>query len=474
MHSYPQAGTMTTTDHAANAAATWARCRELIRASVSADSYSSWFADTRALSYDGDTLVLQIASDFVKQLYEKHFCYELGKALTEVYGPDVRLLYEIGIVQDDASSSVRVSGVSPSEAPLPPQGGAAPQSVEEVDDTLVSLNSYYTFDNYCVGESNRLPYTIARSIADHPERNDFNPFFLYGSVGVGKTHLVQAIARRIHSTRPRARICYESMRNFQNQYVIAQLKGKVPDFINYFQSIDVLLIDDLQELSGKRGTIDTLFPIFNYLHNSGRKLIFTCDRPPVNLEGIADRLIDRFKWGATEQLHRPDLELRKSILRRKAMAGGLELPDDVVDVIARNVEGSVRELEGVVAALISRSVFLSIPITKELALEIARKQARPRARSINFDMIVETTAEWYHISPDVIFSKSRVRDIAEARQVIMYMASKLLGLSRTAIGGKLKRAHSTVLHGVQAVADRLPIDRDMAEAVSWIESALNR
>jgi chromosomal replication initiator protein len=454
----------------------WQKCLAHIRKSIGDQLFFRWFSDARSVSFDNGALTIQVPSDYIREQYEDRFYAHLGKAIQAVYGDGIDLYYQIGIIQDDDASKVTLRG-NKHQIPAAPQAIAATVqrqegvNYQEVQSGLIKSN---TFENYCVGMSNQLPYTIAKAIADHPEKNDFNPFFLYGSVGVGKTHLIQAIGNRIKENIPQARVLYISLRSFQNQFSTATITGRVPDFINFYQSIDVLMIDDLQELAGKKGTIDALFTIFNHLHQGGKKLIFTCDRPPVNLEGITDRLIDRFKWGSTEPLPKPDLALRKKILQIKAASSGIDFPQDVIDVIAEHVDGSVRELEGVVAGVINRAIYLSAPINKALALEVMRNTVKTPTKTINFDMIVDITAECFKINPDVIFSKNRVRDIADARQIIMYLAHKHLGLSSTAIGTKLNRKHCTVLHGINAVEDRIPVERGIAEAVEWIEAELKK
>lgn len=443
----------------------WEQFLGLIHAAIGPELYSNWFSDARFISLNGKNLTIGVRSNFVRELYEDRFYDPFVTALEQTFGTDVQIFWSVGVISGDDQSNM-VMASSGHKTPKP----AVSSDIEQT----CGLKPEYTFDNYCVGDSNRLAYTIARSIADHPESPDFNPFFLYGPVGVGKTHLIQAIGIALKQKAPNSRVLFVSMRNFQNQYQVAQQQGKVPDFINYYQSIDALLIDDIQELGGKKGTMDTLFPIFNYLHGSNRKLIFTCDRAPSSLEGITDRLIDRFKWGSTEMLSKPDPQLRRDILRHKAAAGGLDLPESIINIIADNVTGSVRELEGVVASLILRAVTLSVPITEQLALEESLKMARPRRRTINFDMIVECTADSFRINPDVIFSKSKVRDIADARQVIMYLAAKHLALSQTAIGSRLRRSHSTVLHGIRTIENRLSVDRDLQTCIDWIEKELQK
>lgn len=339
------------------------------------------------------------------------------------------------------------------------------------------LNPAMTFENYCQGESNKLPYTIAHYIAENPNKSDFNPFFLYGSVGVGKTHLIQAIGIRIKEKNPRARILFLPMRQFQNMYVNAVIKKEVPVFINWFQqNVDVLLLDDLQEIAGKEKTAETLFPIFNHMHHNGKQLVFTCDRPPVELDGVEDRLIDRFKWGVTEELPKPDYMLRRKILKYKAQKNGLDLSDEIIDCIASGATGSVRELEGIVMGILTRSITLNCPVTLELTKEVMRHTVKsaPSGKPVNFDMIVDATAEYFKLNPDVIFSKNRVRDIADARQIIMYLSHDLTGLSSTAIGAKLNRKHATVLHGITAVQDRIQYAKDVQEAVTAIKSEICR
>lgn len=353
-----------------------------------------------------------------------------------------------------------------------PMGNASNPKTPDFDP---QLNEALTFENYCVGESNRLPFTIAEYIANNPGKNDFNPFFLYGDVGVGKTHLIQAIGIRVKERNPNAKVLFVTLRQFQNLMANATIHKNIPSFLNWFQQMDVLLIDDLQELSHKDGTAKVLFPIFNHLHQNGKALVFTCDRPPMELDGITDRLIDRFKWGITEKLPKPDFALRKKILQFKASKNGLDFPIEVIELIAERATGSVRELEGIVMGILTRSITLNAPITLELAQEVMKHSIKKvEQKVINFDMIVEETADFYKLNPDVIFSKSRVRDVADARQVIMYLAHKHTSLSSSAIGQKLNRRHATVLHGISAIKDRLPFAKELSVAIDSIEGDLLR
>ncbi|MCH5222633.1 MAG: chromosomal replication initiator protein DnaA [Muribaculaceae bacterium] len=457
----------------------WEECVGIISDNIGEQRTKTWFGVARPVSYDNNVLTLNIPSKFWYEKYEEEFYGILSSSIRKVFGNDIRLDYEIQLIENDADSKVKISGTKQSSAiknrflqsmqSSSPMGGGN----EKTPDFDPQLNEALTFENYCVGESNKLPYTIAEYIANNPAKNDFNPFFLYGDVGVGKTHLVQAIGIRVKESRPRAKVSFVTLRQFQQLYQNAVINKTVPYFISWFQQMDVLLIDDLQELSHKGGTTDALFAIFNHLHQNGKALIFTCDRPPMELDGIADRLIDRFKWGITERLNQPDVELKKKILEFKASKNGLELSKPVIDLIAESSTGSVRELEGIVMGILTRSIALNRPITLELAKEVMAHTVRPKAQKvINFDMIVEATAEFYNLNPDVIFSKSRVRDVADARHVIMYLSHKLTQLSSSSIGQKLNRSHTTVLHGINAVEDRLPILKELQEAVSSIEADL--
>ena len=460
----------------------WQKCLDIIRDNVGQAHYDIWFSCAQALKFEDDHLTISVPSQYYFEVYEDKFFDVLSRALKRVFGPEIRLDYDIAVVKGDAGSKVNLTATNYSHA----IGSKLAQSYQkpeamarhtqargsEIDS---QLNKSLTFENYCLGDSNRLAYTIAESIANNPHNVNFNPFFLYGPVGIGKTHLIQAIGIRVKEKNPEAKVLFTTARQFQHLYANAVIQKKIPSFINWFQQMDVLLLDDLQELSGKiKTTDDALFPIFNHLHQSGKQLVFTCDRPPMELDGIADRLIDRFKWGLTEKLDRPDFELRKKILTFKARKNGLTLPDDVINEIATLATASIRELEGVVMGILTRSIATNSPITVEMAREVMKNSVANMVRKpINFEMIIEATADYYHLRPEVIFGKSRVRDVADARQVVMYLSRKLTDLSSSAIGFKLNRRHATVLHGISTVKDRLNVAKDLAEAVAAIEHELS-
>lgn len=455
----------------------WKKCMEKIRSNIGEERFRVWFSKVEAREFNGNKLVLLVPSRFYMEKFEDDFSNLLRAAIRSEFGENVHLAYDYYVIAGDSKSKVAIQ--SPEHSMLfknKMEHKLADRPIEERNERFDSqLNSTLNFENYCVGKSNILPYTIAKHIADYPEKPDFNPFFLYGNVGVGKTHLIQAIGIRIKEKNPHARVVFTTIRQFQNLYQNAAMNKEVPHFINWFQKCDAILFDDLQELAvgNKTGTIDALFAIFNHLHQNNKKLIFTCDRPVRELDGIADRLIDRFKWGVTEMLENPDYDLRRQILKFKAERNGLDLSDSIIDLIASSSTGSVRELEGIVMGLYTRSISENAPITLALADKvISHFVKKEEKKKVNFDMIVENTAEFYKLNPDAIFSKSRLRDIADARQMIMYLCKKHTGLSSPAIGAKLNRKHATVLHGISAVQDRLEVSRELNEAVAAIEKAI--
>ena len=460
----------------------WQKVMEIITDNIGAQKTNIWFGVAEPVSFINNHLSLKLPSEFFVEKYENEFYNILTSSMHKVFGNSVKLDYEIEIINNDKDSRVTISATQQSSSIRNKyiQSMQAPTPILEIKDANKpafdpQLNEALTFENYCVGASNKLPFTIAEYIANNPGKNDFNPFFLYGDVGVGKTHLIQAIGIRVKETRPNAKVSFVTLRQFQQLYQNAYIKKEIPYFIQWFQQMDVLLIDDLQELSHKTGTTDALFAIFNHLHQNGKAIIFTCDRRPMELDGIADRLIDRFKWGITEELPKPDLELKKKILQFKAKKNGLGLSEEVINLIAEYSSGSVRELEGIVMGILAKSIALNCPITPLLVRDVMKHTVKAKEQKvINFDMIVESTAEFYNLNPDVIFSKSRVRDVADARQIIMYLCQKLTSLSSSAIGHKLNRSHTTVLHGIKTVEDRVNFTKDLYETVTAIEADLKK
>jgi chromosomal replication initiator protein len=351
------------------------------------------------------------------------------------------------------------------KAPNPMQA-PAPQDLDP------HLNPNYNFENFIKGVSNEFSRTVGETVAKNPAKT-FNPLFLYGPSGVGKTHLTNAIGTRIKELYPEKRVLYISAHLFQVQYTDSVRTNHFNDFINFYQTIDVLIIDDIQEFAGVTKTQNTFFHIFNHLHQNGKQLILTSDRAPVMLQGMEERLLTRFKWGLIAELEKPDKELRKNILLNKIHRDGLNIPENVINFIAENVDESVRELEGIVNSLLAQSILFKRDIDMNLAERIIRKAVRIiENKPITVDEIITKVCEHYKIDESVLHTKSRKREIVQIRQVAMYLAKKHTDISTSKIGYLIgKRDHATVIHACKIMKDLVEIDKDVKTEIEEIEAS---
>ena len=335
------------------------------------------------------------------------------------------------------------------------------------------LNPIYTFESYYQGASNMLARTAAESIAANPGRNTFNPLFLFGESGVGKTHLIQAIGLRIKENNPASRVLYLSAHDFLVQYTDAVRNNRVNDFISFYQSIDVLLMDDIQEFAGKTQTQNTFFHIFNHLHQSNKQLVLTCDRPPVELVGMVSRLLTRFKWGLTAEVERPDYELRYDILMSKVRRDGLSISEEVIDYIARNVTDNVRDLEGVIVSLMVRSSVLKKEISIDMADQVLAASVKMTQKQITIDSIKEAVCGYYGLETSRLLERTRKREVVVARQMSMYLAKKYTTLSLAGIGDVLgKKDHATVLHACKTISEQVGVDKKLRSDLEEIEQRI--
>ena len=284
--------------------------------------------------------------------------------------------------------------------------------------------------------------------------------------------LIQAIGIRIKEHNPESRVLYVTARLFESQYTAAVSRSKINEFINFYQSIDTLIIDDIQDLIGKQKTQNTFFHIFNHLHQNQKQLILSSDCCPSQMEGMEARLLSRFKWGMTVELERPDFELRKGVLTQKAEQDGLAISEEVLNYIATNVTDSIRELEGIIVSLMAHATVLNQDITIDLARNVLANAIKVNKRQINFEMITQEVCSHYQIDPDLIFTKTRKREISDARQMIMYLSKKLAKMPLTAIGTRLSRTHATVLHACNNIDERLAFEKQLQEDVRKIEETL--
>jgi chromosomal replication initiator protein len=353
------------------------------------------------------------------------------------------------------------------KAPNPLQA-AVPQELDP------HLNPNYNFDNFIKGNSNEFSRTVGENVAQNPART-FNPLFLYGPSGVGKTHLINAIGTRIKELYPQKRVLYVSAHLFQVQYTDSVRTNHFNDFISFYQTIDVLIIDDIQEFAGATKTQNTFFHIFNHLHQNGKQLILTSDRAPVMLQGMEDRLLTRFKWGLVCELEKPDMELRKNIMRNKIRRDGLNIPEAVINFIAENVNESVRELEGIINSLLAQSIIFKRDVDLEMAERVVRKTVRCETKPVTIEDIIAKVCAHYEIEEAAIHTKTRKREVVQVRQLAMYLAKKYTDASSSKIGQFIgKKDHATVLHACKMIRDQVEVDKSFKAEVEEIEASLRK
>jgi len=393
-----------------NVAQQWNRCLDVIKANLPAEQFDVWFAPIVAVDFDQENnrVTLRVPSQFFVEQIEGRYITILSAALKKVFGENVKLTYKFNVVGSDDASAVE-QNVDNSSTKLKqelkirkPRVANPFEHDDALEDIDPQLNPRYTFENYCSSMSNRLAVSIGQAIVEHPEVKTYNPLFVFGETGVGKTHLLQAIGIKLKENNPRTRVLYVSSRVFESQYTTAVQQKKINDFINFYMSIDVLLLDDIQFFAGKPGTQNTFFHIFNLLHQHQRQLVMSSDCRPSELDGMEPRLISRFKWGMTVELQKPDFELRRKFLSMKAAQDGLNISGEVLDFIATHVTESVRELEGVMVSLLAHATMLGQDITIELAKEVIGNTVRVAPKQLTFEFIAETVANHYNLSTGLL------------------------------------------------------------------------
>ncbi len=456
----------------------WDKCLAIIKDNVEEVAYEKWFVPIKSYSFENGELVLQVPSHFFQEYIEENYTELLRPVITRVYGKGIKLYYKVTVVENpiatvNVSSPEKSATVSRNIRQALPAQPLSPFQTPEYEDLDSQLNPYYTFDNYYTSDSNKVARVAGEAVAASPGHNPFNPMFVYGESGVGKTHLVQAIGIKIKEQNPRARVLYLSANLFQQQYTNAVIHNQLNNFINFYQSIEVLLMDDIQEFAGKIQTQNTFFHIFNHLHLNGRQLVLTCDRPPVELEGIVPRLLTRFKWGLQVEVEHPDYALRRSILHNKIERDGLVISDEIVDYIARNVTDNVRDLEGTIVSLMAHAMAFNREVTLELAEQVLARSVRMVKKQITIDSIKDAVCNYYNIKPEKLVMRSRKREIVVARQVAMYLSKKHTSTALASIGSLLGRYdHATVLYACKTIEGQLQVDKELQKAVNEIEQMM--
>jgi chromosomal replication initiator protein len=406
---------------------------------------------------------------------EQYYVNLLSKVLTRCFGEDVRLTYRVVTDKQHGINTV-VTGEEPTSVePAPPteRGNKAPTIIDTVNrDLNPQLDIHKTFHNYIEGDSNKLPRTVGLSIAEHPGKSTFNPFFVYGPSGCGKTHLINAIGVHCKEMYPQKRVLYVSARLFQVQFTDASRKNTINDFINFYQSIDVLIVDDVQEWATAEKTVATFFYIFDHLFRLGKQIILASDRPPVDLQWLHERMLTRFSCGLIAELEKPNVQLCEDILNAKCRRDGLKIPADVIRFIAETANGSVRDLEGVINSLLTYSIVYNTNVDMRLAERVVKRAVKIDNKPLTIDDILEKVCNHYNVSQQNVFSKSRKRDYVMVRQISMYLAQKYTKMPASRIGQLIGgRDHSTVIHSCSTVEQRLKVDKSFFAELSSIENS---
>ena len=454
----------------------WGLCLRIIANNVTPQQYQTWFKPIGYAGYDEQAhqVTLVVPSIFFMDWLEEHYIRLLAAVLKRVFGEGVELQYR---VVEDRTNDIKVDMVSRPEPVVDAQvrvrtvNAAVPAAEEAQFDS--QLQTCYTFENFVEGASNKMPRSVACSLAENPRQQTFNPLFIYGHSGVGKTHLATAIGLRCKQKYPHMRVLYVSAYLMSQQYVDAYKENKINDFMHFYQTIDMLIVDDIQEFQGMKGSLNAFFHIFNHLRLNGKQIILTCDRPPVELQAIEERMLTRFKWGLQCEIEMPNEQLRYDILRAKLRRNGLTISDEVVRYIARHVGESVRDLEGVINSLMTQSILLGRDIDMAMAEDVVRKTVRTSREPVTIERIMRSVCDEFGVSEQEVQSGSRKANIVRARQMVMYYASKLTDMGSARIGQFVgRRSHATVLHSISQAETLIESDETMRDKAESLRRAL--
>lgn len=462
------------------ASAVWNECLRVIEQHVNEQSFSTWFKPINPVKLEGTSLTIQVPSQFFYEWLEDNYIQELKLAIKTTLGSSGRLEYAVVVDKGNSSNQPYVvsypqgnHGSKKGANQIPTEQKITPfemQSLGAEALTQSNLNPTYTFSTYIEGDCNRLARSAGFAVATKPGITSFNPLMVYGGVGLGKTHLVQAIGNEIKNGPETKFVLYVSSEKFVNQFMDSIKDGNVKSFTNFYMQVDVLIIDDIQFLAGKDRTQEMFFHIFNHLHQNKKQIIMTSDCPPRDLKGLEERLLSRFKWGLTADLQMPDFETRVAIIRRKMQSEGIFIPDDVVEYLAYTVDTNVRELEGILISLIAHASLNRMEINLQLAKTVMKNIIKDIETEVGIDFIQKTVSEYYSINLDDLKAKTRKKEIVVARQVAMYFSKEFTNHSLKSIGYHFGgRDHSTVIHAVHTVNDMIETDSSFRNAITELK-----
>ena len=467
----------------------WDACLSFIKDNIKPQAYKTWFAPIVPIQLKDNALTIQVPSKFFYEWLEEHYIKLLRASLTKELGPDAKLIYDVKIENSFSSNNKHTVKIpSSNRNPMKDQGITVPKVFHgnrELKNPFVipgiqkikiesQLNPNKNFDNFIEGDYNRLARSAGIAVSNKPGGTSFNPLFIYSGVGLGKTHLAHAIGVEIKEKYPEKTVLYISAEKFSQQYVDAVRNNDRNDFIHFYQMIDVLIIDDVEFLSGRSGTQDVFFHIFNHLHQNGKQVVLTSDRAPVDMQDIEQRLLSRFKWGLSAELQTPGFETRVAILEYRLYTDGIEMPKDIIEYIAKNIKTNIRELEGVLNTLIAQSAFNKKEYSLSLTKQIVDKFVKNTKKEVSIEMIQKVVSKYFDIDLQTLQSKTRKRHVVQARQIAMYYAKRMTKASLASIGAQIgKRDHATVLHACKTVDNLSETDRVFRKYVEEIGDRLS-
>ena len=466
----------------------WDNCLKIIKDNVPSISFRTWFEPIIPLKLNEDVLTIQVPSPFFYEYLEEQYIDILRKTLRKELGDNAKLEYSVVMENSIYSNTKPFTVKFPTnyKSELKNKPVTVPFSSEEksIKNPFVipgikklhvdpRLNPDNNFGNFVEGECNRLARSAGNAVSDNPGGTAFNPLFLYGESGLGKTHLSQAIGIRVKEQFPEKTVLYVNANKFQTQFVESVRNNNKNDFLHFYQMIDVLIIDDVHEFAGKEKTQDIFFHIFNHLHQAGKQLILTSDKPPVEMQGMEQRLLSRFKWGLSADLQTPDYETRIAILRQKTYHDGIDISDEIVEYIASNITSNIRELEGALISLLAQSTLNKKEITLELTKQMIDRLVKNSKKEISVDYIQKVVCDYFNLSPDQLQSKTRKREIVQARQIAMYFSKTMTKSSLASIGSLIGgKDHATVLHACKTVNNLMDTDKRFKGQIESIEKKL--
>jgi chromosomal replication initiator protein len=449
----------------------WVSAQEHLRSMLSGDTYNLWFAPLRASALDQNSLTLEVANDFCEVWLKDNYMSLLQDVVAVASGRQLQIKFKVTSGANAPSPAALVAAPHKSKTVAEPAGQDRNNSANHEP----SFNPKNTFDTFVVGNNNNFAYAAALAVAQSPGKS-YNPLFLYGGVGLGKTHLLHAIGQHVGGNKKGARVAYVSSEKFTNEYIDGIQNNQLVRFRKKYRQTDVLLIDDIQFLAGKERIQEEFFHTFNALHESHKQIVLTCDRPASEIQGLEHRLVSRFEWGLVTDLQPPDVEMRLAILQKKAQLMGVKLPEEIMNFLANRIRTNIRRLEGALIRVASYAALTGKPLTLELVEGLLREILHEEGRfSINIEVIQKKVAEHFDIRLADMTSKRRPENIAFPRQVAMYLSREMTQSSLSVIGEAFGgRDHGTVLHACRLVKDRMEVDASVRQVVSYLEKQLSR